>query len=309
MTELLVYGGLLGAGALLVLTAQPIGAPRPNLGRRLAALRPEVEREPPGSRDRVFRTGLFEESLRPLIERAGTRVARIMDRLGMDFRATDERLRLTGDRGGLALFLGQKVAGALIGFAFLPVGASFGVAPPTPVWLWIAGAAGGFVLPDALLKSKSEARRRQMREDLVHFAELVALAVSAGLGIEGALEQVASTGKGPLFTKIRRLLREGRLQGTPSSEALGRLPAEAGLPEAEPLTQAVRAAATQGAQVTLALRSQAQALRERRRLDLVEAGERAQVRMLLPIGLLILPAFFVLLLYPAAVQLLRLTGP
>jgi tight adherence protein C len=309
VTELLVYGGLLGAGALLVLTAQPIGAPRPNLGRRLAALRPEVEREPPGSRDRVFRTGLFEESLRPLIERAGTRVARIMDRLGMDFRATDERLRLTGDRGGLALFLGQKVAGALIGFAFLPVGASFGVAPPTPVWLWIAGAAGGFVLPDALLKSKSEARRRQMREDLVHFAELVALAVSAGLGIEGALEQVASTGKGPLFTKIRRLLREGRLQGTPSSEALGRLPAEAGLPEAEPLTQAVRAAATQGAQVTLALRSQAQALRERRRLDLVEAGERAQVRMLLPIGLLILPAFFVLLLYPAAVQLLRLTGP
>ena len=148
-----------------------------------------------------------------------------------------------------------------------------------------------------------------MREDLVHFAELVALAVSAGLGIEGALEQVASTGKGPLFNEIRRLLREGRLQGTPSSEALGRLPAEAGLPEAEPLTQAVRAAATHGAQVTLALRSQARSLRERRRLDLVEAGERAQVRMLLPIGLLILPAFFVLLLYPAAVQLLRLTGP
>jgi tight adherence protein C len=309
MTEFLVYGGLLGVGALLVLTAQPIGAPRLSLRRRLAALRPEAEPQQPGSRERVFTTDLFEDTLRPLIERAGTRVVRVMDHLGADLRATDERLRLTGDRGGLALFLGQKVAGALVGFAFLPVAASFGVAPPTPVWVWIAGAAGGFVLPDALLKSRAEARRRRMREDLVHFAELVSLAVSAGLGIEGALEQVASTGKGPLFTEIRRLLREGRLQGTPSSEALGRLPAEAGLPEAEPLTQAVRAAATQGAQVTLALRSQARSLRERRRLDLVEAGERAQVRMLLPIGLLILPAFFVLLLYPAAVQLLRLTGP
>jgi hypothetical protein len=41
----------------------------------------------------------------------------------------------------------------------------------------------------------------------------------------------------------------------------------------------------------------------------VEAGERAQIRMLLPTGLLILPAFFVVVLYPAAVQLLKVTGP
>ena len=148
-----------------------------------------------------------------------------------------------------------------------------------------------------------------MREDLVHLAELLALAVSAGLGVEGALEQASSTGHGPLFGEVRRLLREARMRGEPSSEALARLPAEAGLPEAEPLAQAVRAAASQGAPLTQALRAQGRTLRERRRLELVEAGERAQVRMLLPVGVLILPAFFVLLLYPAAVQLLRLTGP
>jgi len=309
MTEVLVYGGLLGAGALLLLTAQPVGAPRPSLRRRLDALRPETTLESPRLRERVSRSRLFEDALRPTLESVGERAARFLGRLGMDLRATEERLRAVGDRGGLPLFLGQKLAGGLIGLAFLPVAASFGIAPPTPVWVWIAAAAGGFALPDAMLKSRAEARRRRMRENLVHFAELLALAVSAGLGVEGALEQAASAGQGPLFDEVRRLLREARMQGEPSSGALARLPAEAGLPEADPLAQTVRAGASQGAPVTQALRALGRSLRERRRLELVEAGERAQVRMLLPIGLLILPAFFVLLLYPAAVQLLRLTGP
>jgi hypothetical protein len=41
---------------------------------------------------------------------------------------------------------------------------------------------------------------------------------------------------------------------------------------------------------------------------LIEEAERAQVRMALPVGLLILPAFFVMILYPATVQLLQVTA-
>lgn len=308
MTEVLVFGALFGAGAVLVLTTQPVGAPRPSLARRLAALTPEAGPDRVRAREQVFRTRLFEESLRPALERTGEGIARLLGRLGLDLRATEERLRAAGDRGGLALFEGQKLAGALIGFSFLPAAESFGLAPVTPVWLWLGAAAGGFLLPDVMLKRRAEARRRRMREDLVHFAELVALAVSAGLGVEGALDQAAGSGEGPLFDELRRLLREGRLRGESASATISRVAAEVGLADAEPLAAAIRAAADHGTSVTQALRAQARALRERRRLELVEAAERAQVRMLLPVGLLILPAFFVVVLYPAAVQLLRLTG-
>ena len=99
------------------------------------------------------------------------------------------------------------------------------------------------------------------------------------------------------------------MRGTSASATMARLPAEVGFVDAEPLAAAIQAAADHGTAVTQALRAQARALRDRRRLELVEAAERAQVRMLLPVGLLILPAFFVVVLYPAAVQLLRLTGP
>ena len=308
MTGVLVFGALFGAGMLLVLTAQPVGAPRPSLARRLVALAPEPGPDRVRGGEQVFRTRLFEESLRPALERSGEGIARVLGRLGLDLKATEERLRAVGDRGGLALFEGQKLAGALIGFSFLPAAESFGLAPVTPVWVWLAAAAAGFLLPDVMLKRRAESRRRRMREDLVHFAELVALAVSAGLGVEGALDEAVGSGEGPLFDELRRLLREGRLRGESASAAISRVPAEVGLADAESLAASIRAAADHGTAITQALRAQARALRERRRLELVEASERAQVRMLLPVGLLILPAFFVVVLYPAAVQLLRLTG-
>jgi tight adherence protein C len=309
VTEVLVFGALFGAGMLLVLTAQPLGAPRPTLSRRLAALTPEAGPDRMRSGEHVFRMQLFEQSLRPVLERTGEGIARVLGRLGLDLRETEERLRAAGDRSGLALFEGQKLAGALIGFSFLPVAESFGLAPITPVWLWLAAGAGGFFLPEAMLKRRAEGRRRRMRQDLVHFAELVSLAVSAGLGVEGAVDQAAASGEGPLFDELRRLLREARLRGESAPATMSRLPAEVGLGDAESLAVAIGAAADHGTAITQALRAQARALRERRRLELVEASERAQVRMLLPVGLLILPAFFVVVLYPAAVQLLRLTGP
>jgi tight adherence protein C len=309
VTDVFVYGTLFGAGLLMVLSAQPHGAPRPSLARRLAALRPETVGQRQRAKEPVFRTRLFEETLRPNLERAGDAMARLLGRLGLDLRTTERRLRAAGDYGGLGLFVGQKVAGGLIGFAFLPVAESFGLVPVTPVWLWMIAGAGGFLLPDVILKSRSETRRRRMRADLVHFVELLALSVSSGLGIEGAVEQATLTGEGPLFHELRRLLRETRLRGEPSSIALLSLPEETGLSDGESLAAAVRSAAAHGAPVTQALRAQAKTLRERRRLELVEAGERAHIRMLLPTGLLILPAFFVVVLYPAAVQLLKVTGP
>lgn len=310
MTEVLVFGSLFGAGLLMLLTAQPHGAPRASLARRLAVLRPQAVLDPRPEREPVFRTRLLEDILRVPLERIGEATAHVFNGIGLDLKATEQRLRTAGDRGGLSLFEGQKLAGALIGFAFLPVAESLRVAPGTPpTWLWVVAAAGGFLLPDAMLRSRADARRRRMREDLVHLAELLALSVSAGVGVEGALESAATGRRGPLFDELRRLLREVRLRGEPSSAALFQLPEEAGLPEAESLAAVVGSATAHGTPVIQALRAQARAIRERRRLELVEAGERAQIRMLLPTGVLILPAFFVVVLYPAAVQLVKVTGP
>lgn len=308
MSAAVILGVLFGTGALLVLTAQPYGRPRPSLSTRLEHLRPDQPGALAEPRAPVFRTFILEELFRPFLEKAGDASLRLAQLARFDLRQTALRLRLTGGRGGLGLFLGLKIASGLVGLAIFPVAASIRIFSPTPSWVWLASGLAWFLMPDVLLKSKADSRLRQLQEGLARFADLVSLSVSAGLGLEGAIDEVAATSEGPFFEELRRAVRDCRLDGEPASAAIGRLASALSLPEAEPLAGALDTAGSRGIPITQLLRTQARSIRERRRLELIEAGERAQVRMALPVGVLILPAFFILILYPAAVQLLQVTA-
>lgn len=308
MTTAVAFAFLFGLGALLVLTSQPIGRPRPSISQRIDALRADRATRQPTSRSPAFRTALLEDLLRPSMEKAGEIALAIARRLGLDLGETAARLKAVGDDGGLGLFLGQKVAAALLGLAFLPLASALGGLPVTPSWMWVVAGAAGFLLPDVTLRSKADVRRRELKEELARFADLTALAVSAGQGLESALERVSSSSDGPFFEHLRAALRQARLNGRPASTALARLADELRLSEAEPLAAALTAAEEHGIQVSQVLRAQARSIRERRRIEIVEAGERAPARMAIPVGLLILPAFFIVVLYPAAIQLVQVTA-
>jgi tight adherence protein C len=137
---------------------------------------------------------------------------------------------------------------------------------------------------------------------------LLSLAVSAGYGLEQAIAEVASSGSGAFFDELSRRISRARLDGRPAVEALVDLAEDAELPELAALAGALMAGSRQGVPVLQTLRAQASAVRERWRLGLIEAGERAAVTMLLPIGVFILPAFFLVVLYPAAVNLMQLSS-
>lgn len=309
MTTAVAFAFLFGLGALLVLTTQPVGRPRPSISQRIDALRPDRPTRQSFARSPAFRTALLEDLLRPSMEKAGEIALAIARRLGLDLGETAARLKAVGDDGGLGLFLGQKVAAALLGLAFLPLASALGGLPvTTPSWMWVVAGAAGFLLPDVTLRSKADVRRRELKEELARFADLTALAVSAGQGLESALERVSASNDGPFFEHLRAALRQARLNGRPASTALARLADELRLSEAEPLAAALTAAEEHGMQASQVLRAQARSIRERRRIEIVEAGERAPARMALPVGLLILPAFFIVVLYPAAIQLVQVTA-
>ncbi len=308
MIGALMVGLLFGCGALMVLTSQPLGAARPPLSARLDALRPDLPAKIDPPIVPVFRTFIFEQLLRPLLQHAGNWLLSASRRAGLDLNETASRLRLTGDAGGLGLFLGLKLTSGLVGLAIFPVASGLKLFPHTPLWIWLGFGAAWFLLPDAVLRAKAEQVQRELREGLARFADLVSLSVSAGLGLEGAVEEAAGSLSGPFAEELRKSLRDSQLNGQPISAALARLADELSLREAEPLASALDVAVTQGLAISQVLHSQARSIRERRRLQLIEEAERAQVRMALPVGLLILPAFFLLILYPAAVQLLQVTA-
>lgn len=304
----MLFSVVFGLGATIALTAQPHGRPRIPLAARLRDLSPERNDAPSAPRVRVFRTSAFEEGLRPFIERVGKQSSALAARLGLDLSDTSRRLRLAGDPGGLSLFLGQKIAAALIGLTLPAAAAS--VAPFLPRSAWLSASMGlaGFFMPDIMLRRKSDARRVHLRQDMARFADLLALSVSAGMGLEAAIEVASNSSSGPFFDEFRTYLREARLDGRVPSSAVARMGSELGLSEAEPLAAVLASAESHGVSVMQVLRTHAASLREKRRLELVEAGQRAEIRMRLVIGLLILPAFFIVIMYPAAVQLLQITA-
>lgn len=306
--NLILWLSVAGAGILLLLSAQPIGRPRPSLARRLQSLRPDrPERE---TMPQVFGLAGLDPLLLPGLRAVGGTFLKFAAALGFDPQSTARKLRAAGEPYGPAVFYGQKVAGLIVGVALPPILEASGAGPASgwPVWIWGAGAALGFTGPDLGLNARLRARRREMLAGLAAATRLLSLAVSAGYGLEQAVAEVASSGRGPFFDELARRISKARLESRPAVDALADLAKDADLAELAALAGALMAGSRQGVPVLETLRAQAASVRERWRLGLIEAGERAAVTMLLPIGVLILPAFFLVVLYPAAINLLQLSS-
>ena len=306
--EVVAWPLLGGIGLLVLLTAQPFGRPRPSLAKRLAALRLDTSPAEPAATS--FANPTLERLLAPSLRAAGSAALRLAELLGIPTGRLARRLRLAGEPGGTALHAGQKVFGGLVGLGLLPVCNQLDLAPfgRWPAWTWLAAAAAGFLAPDAELARKAARRRRELLVGLGAATEFLALAVSAGCGLEQALAEAAAAGSGAFFAELSQRLSLARLQGHQGVDAIAAMAAEVDLPELAGLAGALQAGARQGIPVLQTLRAQAHAARERRRLGLLEAGERAQVTMLVPVAGLIFPAFFLVILWPASVALLRLAN-
>ena len=307
--QVLGFTVLFGIGAFLVAVGQPLGRPRAPLSERLRRLHPDAEPEAPSARPFLFRTRGLDLTLGPLLESAGGALMRLRTAVGFAPRGTGERLAAAGSPMTAAQFLGQKVAGAVVGFALLPVAQGVGLlrSGGGAVWLWLLLAAAGYFGPDVWLVRRTEARRRQIGWELGSLLDVVTLSVSAGMGIEQALQEAVLGGEGPIASELRAGLREARLTGRPVWQRLEDFGERAMVPELAMTGAAIGAAVKQGTPILQALRTQAESVRDRRRLELLEAGERAAVRMLLPVGGFILPAFFIAVLFPAAIQILGLS--
>jgi tight adherence protein C len=72
------------------------------------------------------------------------------------------------------------------------------------------------------------------------------------------------------------------------------------IPELQTVVGHIEAASNLGLTLTEVLRTQAAALRERKRLSIVEEGGKGSIRMVIPVAVFILPVLFVILLAPAA---------
>lgn len=314
--RLLVWPVLFGLGAYLLLTAQPIGRPKPDLAQRLRRL--DVDERIRRDRERgqhsthqIFASRLLEGILRPVLDDLGRLLRALLSRVGLAGGPELER-RLGIARPGVepAQFFGEKLAAGLIGFVIFPLMNGIGVQPfgSWPVWIWLAGFAAGFLAPDWDLTRRLVARRAACLLELPAILDLLTIAASAGLALEQALTVVAQQSNGVIARELQRATREVTLGQQSLVEALEGVADRNAVSELTSLIGQLRAAHEQGMPLVQTLSTQAEGLREQKRLRIVAEGEKAAVRMILPVAFFILPVIFVVLLVPAALELMRLGG-
>jgi tight adherence protein C len=252
-------------------------------------------------RDAVLARSARERALEPMVERWAERARRLTPTGRLE--ALEHRILLAGTPRAWTLerVLAGKLVLAITGLVLglLLVSSQPGA---TSVLVLIGAPLLGWFGPDGLLAGQASRRQEAIRAALPDMLDQVTIGVEAGLGFEASLARTARSGEGPLPDELLRTLQDVQA-GMSRGEALRRLVDRAELDELKHFVLAVVQAESYGIPIAQVLRVQSAELRVRRRQRAEERAQQLPVKILFPLMLCILPALFIVLLGPAAMNI------
>ena len=220
------------------------------------------------------------------------------------------RLSAAGFRSDSAgkVYLSFKFIGLLAGLAvgilvFLPL---WGTTQKT-LLLTVSLCGGLFYLPAVVVWFVAKQRKKTIFLGLPDTLDLLVVCVEAGLALDQAMRRVADE-----MRKSCRVISEEfglanfQLQmGRPRSEVLHELGARTGVADLRNLAGVLVQAEKFGSSIALALRTQSDAMRTRRRQIAEEKAAKTAVKLIFPLVLFIFPGIFVVLVGPAALTMVK----
>ena len=240
--------------------------------------------------------GPFLRSAANAVERVlggSASVRRRLERAGLDLTVHEFRVR--------QVLWGVVAFGVAATFAVLETlsspGGSFAL-----VVLCAAAFASGVLVCDNRLTAAVRGRERMILLEFPVVAELLALAVAAGESPVAALTRVVRRSRGALSADLERVLAEIRT-GAPVSHAFDGLAARTGLPLVARFAEGIAVSVERGTPLADVLHAQAADVREAGRRELIEAGARKEVLMMVPVVFLVLPVTVVFAFWPGVIGL------
>ncbi len=220
------------------------------------------------------------------------------------------RLTAAGFRGESAesIFLGLKFAGLLAGL-FLGGGTILGLGGVSQKTLMGAVFAAGafFYLPDIVVGFIARSRKSGIFLGLPDALDLMVVCVEAGLGLDQAMRKVSEEMEGsyPVIAEEFGIANFQLQMGRTRSDVLHELGARTGVSDLRSLAAVLIQADKFGSSVAQALRVQSDSMRTRRRQLAEEKAAKTAVKLIIPLVMFIFPGIFVVLVGPAAVQMVR----
>jgi tight adherence protein C len=207
------------------------------------------------------------------------------------------------------IFLGVKmvliavpvVSGLLLGFVGLlsiKMGALYG----------LLGGSFGMVLPNFWLDARKKKRQATLRRSLPDALDMIIVCLKGGLSLQGAFQRVTSElGMAhPLLAEELAINQREIQLGRSAGEAMRHFGERCDLEEISSLASVLLQSERLGASTVQALRVHGETLRLKRLHRAEEMAHKAGTKMVFPTILCIFPAIFVVVIGPAAFQIMYL---
>jgi tight adherence protein C len=295
-----LFVGLVGALATLLLA----GRERAAMARR-AKVMDTFRATPVPLRQQELEQPFADRVVGPLTQRfvSAGRTLTPDDRLDRIRR----RLDLAGNPAGWDVdrVLGLKALGLFVGLAVgiaLPLAAGGGARDV--VLLTLVLALAGWFGPTMWIYQVGYNRSELMQQELPDALDLLTISVEAGLAFDAALAQVAHNSEGPLAKELFRVLQEMQI-GTGRLAALRALADRSDVEELRTFVGAMVQADSFGIPIAKVLRVQSREMRIKRSQRAEEKAQQVPVKILFPLIFCIMPALFVVVLGPAAINIFQ----
>ena len=165
-------------------------------------------------------------------------------------------------------------------------------------------AAIGYVYPDIWANGRTETRRKEVILSMPFSVDMLALSVEAGLDFVAAISKVVEKAKpSALNDEFEILLKEIKV-GASRAEALRNLAWRIDLIQISSFCATLIAADSVGANIGPILKNLSKEIRQKKSAEVEKAGATAATKILFPMLFLIVPAVFIVVAAPIALEMI-----
>ena len=262
--------------------------------------------------------GVVAQSIEPnsvasLAERLAEPINRLVPPSAANAKKLEKDLMQAGFRSthATAVFRASQLL-AMIGLPSLVIGFYVFMAWPVADTLIPAlfAVAAGFILPRLILNRLIASRKLRISWGLADALDLMVITMEAGLGLNAAMLKVCEELKDvhPDISKEFELANLEIRVGRDRSEALRNLADRTGVEDLNSLVGMLIQADRFGTSIARAVRVYSDSLRTRRRQRAEQAAQKAAFKLLLPLGALLFPTMFIVILGPALLNISDMLG-
>lgn len=173
----------------------------------------------------------------------------------------------------------------------------------TQMLILLIAAAAPYILFRFSVSARVTQRKNTIESQLPDVLDLLSIAVDAGMGFDQALDYVTNNMQGPLIDELAIVVREMSL-GKTRAQAFQSLSDRMAIDSMTNFASSIVQSTQMGIPIRNILKSQAESVRNARVAAVKQKAAKATIKMLLPMVGFIFPVLFIILLGPAALNLM-----